>query len=97
MNKLKKHSVNKICYDLSLFEQIVLVISKIFSITGTIFSHSRSRAAAANFSQARSNILPQKILTRCFLLDRIETQNLGKDQTLPAFPALAALRSGQFW
>ena len=31
-NKLKKHSVTKNCSDLSLFEQIVLVISKILQI-----------------------------------------------------------------
>ena len=30
----------------------------------------------------------QKILTGCFLYERIETQNLGKDQTLPAVVAL---------
>ena len=46
MNKLKKHSVTKNCSELSLFEQIVLVISKVFqkvfSITKTIFSHSMS-------------------------------------------------------
>ena len=45
-----------------------------------------------NLSQARSNILPQNFLTGCFLIERIETQNLGKDQTFPAFPAVAALR-----
>ena len=36
-------------------------------------------------------ILAQIFLTGCFLSERIETQNLGKDQTLPAFPAVAAL------
>ena len=49
------------------------------------------RAAKANLSQARSNILHQNVLTGCFLQERIETQNLGKDQTLPALPAMAAL------
>ena len=39
--QVKKHSLTKNCSDLSLFEKIVLVISKlIFSITRTIFSHS---------------------------------------------------------
>ena len=33
-NKLKKHSVTKNCSDLSLFEQIVLVISKFLQILG---------------------------------------------------------------
>ena len=33
-DKLKKHSVTKNCSDLSLFEQIVLVISKILQILG---------------------------------------------------------------
>ena len=37
-NKLKKHSVTKNCSDLSLFEQIVLVISKCLQILGL---HSR--------------------------------------------------------
>ena len=45
-NKLKKLSVTKNCSDLSLFESIALLISKIlkivFSITRTMFSHSRS-------------------------------------------------------
>ena len=54
-NKLKKHSVNKNGSDLSLFEWIVLVVSKtlqilslqpqsqkFFSVTRTIFFHSRS-------------------------------------------------------
>ena len=36
--KLKKHSVTKNCSDLSLFEWIVLVISKFFLITRTFFS-----------------------------------------------------------
>ena len=49
------------------------------------------RGATVNLSQARSNILPKKFLTGCFLKERIETQNLGKDQTLPALPAAAAL------
>ena len=49
------------------------------------------RVATANLSQARSNILPQNFLTGCFLQERIETQNLGKNQTLPALPAVAAL------
>ena len=44
-----------------------------------------------NLSQARSNILPQNFLTGCFLKESIETQNLGKDQTLPALPAVTAL------
>ena len=39
-NKLKKHSVTKNCFDLSLFEQIVLVISKILA---------NSRPSASNF------------------------------------------------
>ena len=34
---------------------------------------------------------PIFFLTGCFLEERIETQNLGKDQTLPALPAVAAL------
>ena len=42
------------------------------------------RAATANLSQARPNILPQIILTSC-----IETQNLGK--ALGALLAVAAL------
>ena len=33
-NKLKKHSVNKNCFDLSMLEHIVLVISKILQILG---------------------------------------------------------------
>ena len=33
-NKLKKHSVTKNCSDLSLFEQIVLVVSKMLQILG---------------------------------------------------------------
>ena len=33
--------------------------------------------------------LSRNYLTGCFLY--IETQNLGKDQTLPALPAMAAL------
>ena len=54
-NKLKKHSITKNCSDLSLFEWIVPVISnfllilslqplisKVFLITRTIFSHNRS-------------------------------------------------------
>ena len=54
-NKLRKHSVTKNYSDLSLFEEIVLVISKNFQILGlqpriskvfliiwTIFSHSKS-------------------------------------------------------
>ena len=50
-----------------------------------------NRGATAKLNQARSNILPQIFLTGCFLQERIETQNLGKDQALPAFPAVAAL------
>ena len=53
-NKLKKYPVTKNCSDLSLFEQIFLVISKFlhssfsleiqkkFSITRKFFFHSRS-------------------------------------------------------
>ena len=52
-NKLKKHSVTKNCADLFLFKHIVQVINckfsahslefqKLFSITRTIFSYSRS-------------------------------------------------------
>ena len=47
------------------------------------------RAATTNLNQAKSNILPQNFLTGCFLSERIETQNLGKDQTFPTFPAVA--------
>ena len=39
-NKLKKHSVTKNCSDLSLFEQIVPVISKILKILGFCSSSS---------------------------------------------------------
>ena len=42
----------------------------------------------ANLSQARSNILPKNVLTGCFLQEHIETQNLAKDQTLPAVAVL---------
>ena len=52
----------------------------------------RFRSATANLSQARSNILPQIFLTGCFLYERIETQNLGKDQSLAALAAVAGLR-----
>ena len=45
----------------------------------------------ANLSQARFKILPQIFLTGCFLKERIETQNLGKDQFLAALTAVAAL------
>ena len=31
-----------------------------------------------------------------YKLEHIETQNLGKDQTLPAFPVMAALLTSQF-
>ena len=33
---------------------------------------------------------PNYFLTSCFLKERIETQNLVKDQTLPALPTVAA-------
>ena len=49
------------------------------------------RDATAKLSKARTNILPQFFLTCCFLLERIETQNLGKAQALVALPAVAAL------
>ena len=49
------------------------------------------RAATANLNQAKSNILSQIFLTGCFLSERIETQNLGKDQTLSALAGLAVL------
>ena len=45
------------------------------------------RAAMANLSQARPNILPQFF----WLVVSIETQNLGKAQALGALPAVAAL------
>ena len=49
------------------------------------------RAATANSSQTRPNILPQIFLTGCFFCERIETQNLGKAQALEALPAVAPL------
>ena len=49
------------------------------------------RGATTNLSQARPNILPQISLTDCFLKERIETQNLGKAQSLGALPAVAPL------
>ena len=41
-NKLKKHSVTKNCSDLSLFEQIVQVVSKFLQILSNFKSFSRS-------------------------------------------------------
>ena len=55
------------------------------------FTCFQDRAATGNLSQARSNIILQIFLTGCFLYERIETQNLGKEQTLSAFLAVAAL------
>ena len=69
---------------------VVSTIKVIVEFTENM-SLTQSRDATANLSQARPNILPQNFLTGCFLYERIETQNLGKDQTLPAFPAVAAL------
>ena len=56
------------------------------------FTCFQDRASATgNLIQARSIIILQIFLTGCFLYERIETQNLGKEQTLSAFLAVAAL------
>ena len=57
----------------------------------SLYNFYHNRAATANLSQARSYIIPKNLLTGCFLKEGIETQNLGKDQTLPALPAVGAL------
>ena len=43
-------------------------------VAGTVFV----RGSMVNLSQARPNILPQIFLASHFLLEHIETQNLGK-------------------
>ena len=52
-NKLKKHSVTKNCSGLSLFEQIVLVISKFLQILGL----------QSPISKKKSQSLAQFVLT----------------------------------
>ena len=51
------------------------------------------RATTANLSQARSNNLPQIVLTSCFLYECIETQNIGKDQSLAAVVVLRNVKN----
>ena len=54
---------------------------------------SATQGRHGEFEPGKVQYSTQNILTSCFLLYlfRIETQNLGKDQTLPALPAVAAL------
>ena len=48
-NKFKKHSVTKNCSDLSLFQQIVLVISKLFANSRTSDLHFKSFSRSLEF------------------------------------------------
>jgi hypothetical protein len=57
----------------------------------TAASIEPNRDAMANLSQTRPNILPQILLSGCFLKGRIEAQNIDKTQALGALPAYAAL------
>ena len=50
----------------------------------------------ANWSQARPNILPKTFLASCFLLELIETENLGKAQALGTWSLITFLEGKKY-